>query len=61
MCGLTGAHGCAAAKPRKSPRLEKVLSFLAQTPALPIEPDEPLSQTIKGQHATRAKFESSDE
>nr|DAM95017.1 MAG TPA: hypothetical protein [Caudoviricetes sp.] len=31
MCGLTGAHGRAAAKPRKSPRLEKVLSFLAQT------------------------------
>ena len=30
------------------------------TPALPIEPDEPLSRTIKGQHATRAKVESSD-
>lgn len=34
VCGLTGAHGCAAAKPRRSPRLEKVLSICAQTPVL---------------------------
>nr|DAU42875.1 MAG TPA: hypothetical protein [Caudoviricetes sp.] len=31
MCRLTGAHGCAAAKPRRSPQLEKVLSICAQT------------------------------
>lgn len=34
VCGLTGTHGCAAAKPRRSPRLEKVLSICAQTPVL---------------------------
>ena len=31
VCRLTGAHGCAAAKPRRSPRLEKVSSICAQT------------------------------
>lgn len=34
VCRLTGAHGCAAAKPRRSPRLEKVSSICAQTPVL---------------------------